>query len=148
MKAFFLLFIIFIFYFFISEISHFPSSESPLALLTTAFIGSRFEHLECFDLVLYPCLVLLMPVWFQRKKESQKRKDWGPLCLVTSLRRLTHCIFSFQFLNLGNLKVFPLSWVLYFFLLQQIQPNKAARFAQLWNKIITSFREEDLIDDR
>ncbi|KAG6630069.1 callose synthase 3-like [Carya illinoinensis] len=31
---------------------------------------------------------------------------------------------------------------------EEIQPNKAARFAQLWNKIITSFREEDLIDDR
>ncbi|KAI4333205.1 hypothetical protein L6164_018042 [Bauhinia variegata] len=26
--------------------------------------------------------------------------------------------------------------------------KEAARFAQLWNKIITSFREEDLIDDR
>lgn len=33
----------------------------------------------------------------------------------------------------------------------QISPNKekeAARFAQLWNKIITSFREEDLINNR
>lgn len=33
----------------------------------------------------------------------------------------------------------------------QIPPNKekeAARFAQLWNKIITSFREEDLINNR
>jgi len=25
---------------------------------------------------------------------------------------------------------------------------EAARFAQLWNKIITSLREEDLIDNR
>ncbi|OWM69233.1 hypothetical protein CDL15_Pgr025420 [Punica granatum] len=35
--------------------------------------------------------------------------------------------------------------------LTQIPSNKekeAARFAQLWNKIITSFREEDLINDR
>ncbi|XP_021908414.1 callose synthase 3-like, partial [Carica papaya] len=33
----------------------------------------------------------------------------------------------------------------------EIPPNKekeAARFAQLWNKIISSFREEDLIDNR
>jgi len=33
----------------------------------------------------------------------------------------------------------------------QISSNKgkeAARFAQLWNQIITSFREEDLISDR
>jgi callose synthase len=26
--------------------------------------------------------------------------------------------------------------------------KEAARFAQLWNKIITSLREEDLIDNR
>ena len=33
----------------------------------------------------------------------------------------------------------------------QVSSNKekaAARFAQLWNKIITSLREEDLIDNR
>ncbi|XP_021910680.1 callose synthase 3-like [Carica papaya] len=33
----------------------------------------------------------------------------------------------------------------------EIPPNKekeAARFAQLWNRIISSFRDEDLIDDR
>lgn len=37
------------------------------------------------------------------------------------------------------------------FLLLQVPSNKeqeAARFAQLWNKIISSFREEDLISDR
>lgn len=40
---------------------------------------------------------------------------------------------------------------IYVSLLLQIPSNKgkeAARFAQLWNQIITSFREEDLISDR
>jgi len=40
---------------------------------------------------------------------------------------------------------------IYFGLLIQIPNNKgkeAARFAQLWNQIITSFREEDLISNR
>lgn len=34
--------------------------------------------------------------------------------------------------------------------LQMPDDNKRnnAKFAQLWNKIITSFRKEDLIDDR
>lgn len=38
-----------------------------------------------------------------------------------------------------------------FMSLVQIPSNKEkepARFAQLWNKIISSFREEDLISDR
>lgn len=44
---------------------------------------------------------------------------------------------------------FALNYVVSIFL--QIPSNKekeAARFAQLWNKIITSFREEDLISNR
>jgi hypothetical protein len=36
-------------------------------------------------------------------------------------------------------------------ILFQVSPNKrteAAKFAQLWNEVICSFREEDLISDR
>ncbi|RYR49519.1 hypothetical protein Ahy_A07g036037 isoform A [Arachis hypogaea] len=42
-------------------------------------------------------------------------------------------------------------WATFFRKFEQVSSNKekeAARFAQLWNKIITSLREEDLIDNR
>jgi hypothetical protein len=68
------------------------------------------------------------------------------------LLRLTLSIFILYFLwPLVSLKVLSLPGVLYIQLSLQIPSNKekeAARFAQLWNKIITSFWEEDLISNR
>ena len=80
-----------------------------------------------------------------------KRKESRLHCLA-SLLRLTLSLFILYFLwPLVSLKVLSLPEVLCIWLLLQIPSNKekeAARFAQLWNKIITSFREEDLISYR
>lgn len=48
------------------------------------------------------------------------------------------------------------SWVIYFILtskfIYQVSPEvikkETARFAQIWNEIVTSFRAEDLINDK
>ena len=65
---------------------------------------------------------------------------FGELFIISSHNFCTSC----------NLKILPFPWVLLIRLLLQIsnKGKEAARFAQLWNKIITSFREEDLISNR
>lgn len=93
-----------------------------------------------------------MVVWFLKRGVSQRRKDWGPLCLATLLRLKFLCILYCSWLHYlaEEYHEMPLSWIICIGFLQ-IPSNKekeAARFAQLWNKVITSFREEDLISDR
>lgn len=46
----------------------------------------RFEPWECWDLGSSHCLLLLMLVWFQKKRANQRRRDWGLLYLETLTR--------------------------------------------------------------
>lgn len=87
-----------------------------------------------------------MHAWFLRKRTSSlRRRDLKPLCLESSQR----FVYYYSLLSVYQVAASWYSGKKPFFL--QIPSNKAkeaARFAQLWNRIITSFRDEDLINNR
>lgn len=114
---------------------------------TLGMLRSRFESLPgAFNACLIP-------------EEQSEPKKKG---LKATLSR-NFSVVSFSALNFLVFQFFSLSWglachflfLIFLFLkilaILQISSNKekeGARFAQLWNKIISSFREEDLISNR